>query len=186
VRVAVSGDLDEHRIAALLAEGAPIDVFGVGTRMSTSADAPFLDCAYKLAEYGGIGRRKRSPGKESWPGHKQVYRSLGADGRIVHDTLGLDGAAVQGRPLLQTVLLGGRRSVAQFTPKSVETASEREKLMFRVRAQVDRKILERYARPRHVKAGVPGVAWVRLDQDRAWPSELALRGVQKGAVKDAQ
>jgi HlyD family secretion protein len=64
-------------------------------------------------------------------------------------------------------------STAQFTPKSVETASEREKLMFRVKAQVDRAILERYAR--QVKAGVPGVAWIRLDPRRPWPPELALR-----------
>ena len=75
-------------------------------------------------------------------------------------------------------------SSAQFTPKSVETASEREKLMFRVKAQVDRKILERYAR--HVKAGVPGVAWVRLDQDRPWPPGLALRGAQDGGPEGRQ
>jgi HlyD family secretion protein len=65
-------------------------------------------------------------------------------------------------------------STAQFTPKSVETASEREKLMFRVKAQVDRAILERYAR--HVKAGVPGVAYIRLDLRQPWPPELALQG----------
>jgi HlyD family secretion protein len=66
-------------------------------------------------------------------------------------------------------------SSAQFTPKSVETASERQKLMFRVKAQVDRRLLERYAD--QVKAGVPGVAWIRLDPVRPWPRELALRGV---------
>jgi len=64
-------------------------------------------------------------------------------------------------------------SSAQFTPKTVETASERQKLMFRVKAQVDRAILARYAS--HVKAGVPGVAWVRLDARRPWPPELAVR-----------
>lgn len=64
-------------------------------------------------------------------------------------------------------------SVAQFTPKTVETASERQKLMFRVKAQVARRILERYAG--HVKAGVPGVAWIRLDDRQPWPPELALR-----------
>lgn len=62
-------------------------------------------------------------------------------------------------------------SAAQFTPKSVETASERQKLMFRVKAQVDRDVLERYAS--HVKAGVPGVAWIRLDARQPWPPELA-------------
>jgi HlyD family secretion protein len=64
-------------------------------------------------------------------------------------------------------------SAAQFTPKSVETASERQKLMFRVKAQVDRRVLERYAG--YVKAGVPGVAWVRLDRRTPWPPDLALR-----------
>lgn len=64
-------------------------------------------------------------------------------------------------------------SEAQFTPKSVETASEREKLVFQVKAQVDRRLLARY--PRYIKAGVPGVAWVRLDPRRPWPPELALR-----------
>ncbi|MCA1247953.1 HlyD family efflux transporter periplasmic adaptor subunit [Massilia sp. MS-15] len=64
-------------------------------------------------------------------------------------------------------------SAAQFTPKSVETASEREKLMFRVKAQVDRQVLLRYAD--YVKAGVPGVAWIRLDARAPWPPSLALR-----------
>jgi len=64
-------------------------------------------------------------------------------------------------------------SSAQFTPKSVETASERQKLMFRVKAQVDRQVLLRYAD--YVKAGVPGVAWVRLDARVPWPPTLALR-----------
>lgn len=65
-------------------------------------------------------------------------------------------------------------SSAQFTPKSVETASERQKLMFRVKAQVDRRLLARHAD--QVKAGVPGVAWIRLDPKRPWPAALALRG----------
>ena len=67
-------------------------------------------------------------------------------------------------------------SAAQFTPKTVETASEREKLMFRVKAQVDRAILERYAD--YVKAGVPGVAWIQLDPRQPWPPELALRSAR--------
>ena len=58
----------------LLAAGAPIDGFGIGTHMDTSSDAPSLDCAYKLQEYAGIARRKRSEGKATWPGRKQVYR----------------------------------------------------------------------------------------------------------------
>lgn len=110
VRIVASGDLDEYRIAGLLAAGAPLDVFGVGTRVSTSSDAPFLDCAYKLAEYAGRGRRKRSPGKETWPGRKQVWRRHDAGGTILHDTLGLETEeAPAGRPLLAPAMRAGRR-----------------------------------------------------------------------------
>jgi nicotinate phosphoribosyltransferase len=109
IRIAVSGDLDEHRIGALVADGAPIDAFGVGTRVATSADAPFLDCAYKLAEYAGTGRRKRSAGKATWPGRKQVYRCHDDDGLIRHDTVGLEVEAVQGTPLLEPALRAGAR-----------------------------------------------------------------------------
>lgn len=115
VRIMVSGDLDEFAIARLVAEGAPIDGFGVGTRMATSADAPFLDCAYKLAEYDGMGRRKRSAGKESYPGRKQVFRRLDDDGIIVEDTVGLETEFVRGQPLLQPVMLAGRRCCPAWT-----------------------------------------------------------------------
>lgn len=64
-------------------------------------------------------------------------------------------------------------STAQFTPKTVETASEREKLMFRVRAQIDRDLLREHLE--YVKTGVPGEAWVRLDPTREWPARLALK-----------
>lgn len=63
-------------------------------------------------------------------------------------------------------------STAQFTPKTVETASERQKLMFRVKAQVDRALLQRHIE--HVKTGLPGVAWVRIDPRAPWPDALAL------------
>src|SRR5687768_1130199 len=69
-----SGSLDEYRLHALLSSGAPIDGFGVGTALDVSSDAPSLDCAYKLQEYAGRARRKRSEGKATWPGRKQVYR----------------------------------------------------------------------------------------------------------------
>lgn len=64
-------------------------------------------------------------------------------------------------------------SVAQFTPKTVETASERQKLMFRVKAQIDRDLLQKHLA--QVKTGVPGVAWVKLSPQAAWPQNLALR-----------
>jgi len=62
-------------------------------------------------------------------------------------------------------------STAQFTPKTVETASERQKLMFRVKAQIPPELLRRY--PEQVKTGLPGVAWIRLDADAPWPDRLS-------------
>ncbi|HUI99645.1 MAG TPA: nicotinate phosphoribosyltransferase [Usitatibacter sp.] len=102
-----SGNLDEWRIAALARAGAPIDGFGVGTRMNTSSDAPYLDCAYKLQEYEGEPRRKRSEGKATWPGRKQVYRHVGRDGRFARDLLALADGRRSGRPLLVPYVRGG-------------------------------------------------------------------------------
>ncbi len=109
VQILASGNLDELEIARLCAAGAPIDAFGVGTRLDTSADAPYLDCAYKLEEYAGRPRRKRSWGKATWPGRKQVYRRHGADGLIVADVVALEDERPPGEPLLECVMRGGRR-----------------------------------------------------------------------------
>lgn len=112
VDIFCSGNLDEHEIAGLLAQGAPIDGFGVGTRLDTSADAPYLDCAYKLVEYGGQPRRKRSEGKATWPGRKQVYRCFAADGSLDHDILTLEEDAQQGTPLIRPFMSAGKRLAA--------------------------------------------------------------------------
>lgn len=109
VRIFASGNLDESVIAELIATGAPIDGFGVGTRMNTSADQPYLDCAYKLQEYAGRARRKRSEGKATWPGRKQVYRRIDAAGRLAGDILGLEADPQPGLPLLLPQMRGGRR-----------------------------------------------------------------------------
>ncbi len=74
IAIFASGDLDEYRLADLVDSGCPVDAFGIGTRLDTSEDSPFLDCVYKLQEYAGLARRKRSEGKATWPGRKQVYR----------------------------------------------------------------------------------------------------------------
>lgn len=118
VTIFASGNLDEYRLAELNAQAAPIDGFGVGTRMNTSADAPYLDCAYKLQEYEGIPRRKRSEGKATWPGRKQVYRRHDGHGRPVADLLTLDGDGapgrpLSGRPLIAPVLRAGRPITAR-------------------------------------------------------------------------
>ncbi|CAF0696349.1 nicotinate phosphoribosyltransferase [Candidatus Methylacidithermus pantelleriae] len=112
VEIFASGNLDEHRVGELVAQSAPIDGFGVGTAMDTSSDAPYLDCAYKLQEYEGKPRRKRSEGKETWAGRKQVYRVWGRDGVASKDILALAGERVEGEPLLRPVMKDGKRLYA--------------------------------------------------------------------------
>jgi nicotinate phosphoribosyltransferase len=104
-----SGGLDEMRIGAMLAAGAPIDGFGVGTSLATSSDVPALDCAFKLQEYAGIARRKRSSGKATWPGRKQVWREFNSGGKMSQDVISLEDDAVAGTPLLLPVMRNGKR-----------------------------------------------------------------------------
>jgi nicotinate phosphoribosyltransferase len=117
IKIFASGGLDEDSVAELVASGAPIDGFGVGTSLTTSSDVPALDCAYKLQEYAGTPRRKRSLGKTTWPGRKQVWRRYGADGRIAGDVLSVEDDRQAGEPLLQPVMRGGRR-IAPSPPLS--------------------------------------------------------------------
>jgi len=79
--------------------------------MTTSADAPSLDCAYKLQEYAGRPCRKRSEGKATWPGRKQVYRQYRRDGRCDYDLVTTVQASGAGDPLLHPVMTKGRRLV---------------------------------------------------------------------------
>ncbi|MGE5088551.1 MAG: nicotinate phosphoribosyltransferase [Candidatus Levyibacteriota bacterium] len=108
ITIFASGNLDEYRLRDLVGQHAPIDGYGIGTRMNTSADAPYLDCAYKLQEYEGQARRKRSEGKATWPGRKQVWRRVAADGSFERDTLRLAGEAGDGTALLAPVMRDGR------------------------------------------------------------------------------
>jgi nicotinate phosphoribosyltransferase len=102
VEILVSGDLDEDQIAAMIAVGAPVNAFGVGTRLGTSSDAPYIGMVYKLAEQGCEPRIKLSPGKETLPGRKQLWRTRGAD---VIALVGEDGPPGS-RPLLAPVVVG--------------------------------------------------------------------------------
>ncbi len=129
VGIVASSSLDENGIARLVASGAPIDGFGVGTRMMTSADAPTIDCAYKLVEYRGEGCVKLSQDKPSWPGRKQVWR-LESEGRAFKDVISLQDERLQGRPLLSPVMRQGRRLAAGR--ESLERMRER------VRRELDR------------------------------------------------
>jgi nicotinate phosphoribosyltransferase len=102
-QVFVSGDLNETRIDELVRAGAPIDAFGVGTELGTSFDAPALGGVYKLVEYRGTGRAKRSIAKATLPGRKQVWRSPG-----YRDVIELaDAPAPAGEPLLRRVMRAG-------------------------------------------------------------------------------
>jgi nicotinate phosphoribosyltransferase len=109
ITVLASGNLDEYKITQLLASGAPIDSFGVGTALDTSIDVPALDAVYKLQAYAGVARRKRSEGKATWPGAKQACRAFDASGRMLHDIVQLDDERPAAQPLLQLCMRAGRR-----------------------------------------------------------------------------
>jgi nicotinate phosphoribosyltransferase len=109
VKIVASGGLDEDSLLALSRAGTPIDSYGVGTSLTTSSDAPALDCAYKLQEYAGTARRKRSEGKATWPGRKQVWRRYDERGRLAGDLVSLAGDRHQGEALLRPVMRGGQR-----------------------------------------------------------------------------
>src|SRR5262249_14322659 len=126
VVIFASGNLDEYAITELLAAGAPIDGFGIGTRLDTSADVPYLDCAYKLEEYAGRPRRKRSEGKANWPGRKQVYRRFAPDGRMREDVVTLEDAPEAGEPLLVPVLRSGHRVGSLPTPAAARAHAAAE------------------------------------------------------------
>jgi len=109
ITIFASSDLDEYALREILDAGAPVDGFGVGTRMDTSSDVPYLDCAYKLQEYAGNPRRKRSEGKQTWPGCKQVYRNYDDDGCMAWDVVTVEGEVLPGEALLTPVMCGGCR-----------------------------------------------------------------------------
>lgn len=125
-RIIVSGDLDEWKIAGLVAAGAPIDTFAVGTTLVTPDDAPALGGVYKLVELdeGGVIRSvmKRSEGKVTWPGAKQVWRASD-NGVALHDmvTLADEPGPPDAEPLLNLVM---RQGVRTAPPTSLEESRE--------------------------------------------------------------
>ena len=126
VHIFASGGLNEDEIAQLIAAGAPIDGFGVGTDMGVSRDAPALDIAYKLVEYAGRGRVKLSPGKAILPGRKQIFR-VERDGLADHDVLGRHDEADPGRPLMRQVMRDGvRLAEGRVSPDDARECARRE------------------------------------------------------------
>jgi nicotinate phosphoribosyltransferase len=121
LKIFASATLDEYAIQEILSTGAPIDGFGVGVKMGTSEDVPFLDMVYKLAEYEGQPKMKLSTDKSTLPGRKQIYRQM-TNGLAAHDVIGLWEEAHDGVPLLVKVMEGGRR-VAR--PDSIQACRAR-------------------------------------------------------------
>ncbi|MFQ5743566.1 MAG: nicotinate phosphoribosyltransferase [Acidobacteriota bacterium] len=112
-KIFASGGLDEHEIHRLLAAGAEVDAFGVGTELGTSGDAPSLDSTYKLVAYADAAGEEKpviklSTGKTTLPGRKQVWRLGDGSGRFARDTIGLVGERLEGEPLLLPAMRDGQ------------------------------------------------------------------------------
>ncbi len=123
VRIVASGGLDEYAIERLVADSAPIDMFGVGTRVGVSADAPSCDMVYKMVSYNGRPVMKLSEGKESLPAAKQVFRQYGSDGMMASDVIGLSTETPSsGEPLLVLAMQDGHHVIP---PNEISDARQR-------------------------------------------------------------
>ena len=120
VKILASGGLDEYELETLVNDGAPIDLFGVGTKAGVSADAPWSDMAYKLVCFDDRPVMKLSPDKVSLPGAKQVFRTKDADGMFAKDIIALhDEELPGGLPLLEEVMRNGKRTGQPVTLEEV-------------------------------------------------------------------
>jgi len=126
VIILVSGGVNEDTLQTMAREKAPIDGCGIGVSLDVSTDVPALDCAYKLQEYAGIPRRKRSEGKATWPGRKQVWRSYDALGRMVGDTLSVEGDTQKGETIIRQVMRGGKRALSAPTLTQIRDQAVRD------------------------------------------------------------
>ncbi|MGA8050898.1 MAG: nicotinate phosphoribosyltransferase [Burkholderiales bacterium] len=154
IRIFASGGLDEYELEKLFP--APIDGYGVGTSLVTSSDAPGLDCAYKLQEYAGIARRKRSEGKATWPGRKQVFRSDEGD------LIALATEEHAGAPLLRPAMRAGKRLAP---PPALEA----------IRVHAREELTRLPARLRSLERAEPGYRVEVSDAVRALANEVDQR-----------
>lgn len=137
VGIMASGNLDEFKVEVLVEAGAPIDFYAVGTRLGVSADAPYLDIAYKLVEYERRPILKLSSGKKTWIGKKQVYRHYDTEGKMDHDRICLlDSSDSDGEPLLDLVMKEGKptRPPESLTAIRARFGEEWERLPQKYRA----------------------------------------------------
>jgi nicotinate phosphoribosyltransferase len=161
VTIFASGGIDETTIAKIIQSGAPIDGFGIGSSLTTSSDAPGLDCVYKLEEYAGLPRRKRSAGKATWPGRKQVWRRFESDGTMARDILSVEGDKQAGEPLIELVMRGGKRLAPAPTLAQIRSRAARD--------------LERLPEPLR-----------RLEPDASYPAEVSETLTRLAAEVDAR
>jgi nicotinate phosphoribosyltransferase len=145
VQIFVSGDLDEDRIDALLRSGAAMDAFGVGTALSTSADAPHVGVIYKLVEVEEHGQvrsaAKFSEAKKTYPGRKQIFRFSGDNGKFSGDIIGLDDEQFPGAvPLLVPAMRGGKRLESFALEPSAAVIAARDRFLT-ARARLPERIL---------------------------------------------
>ena len=172
VTIFASSGLDEDDLSRLRREGAPIDGFGIGTSLTTSSDAPALDCAYKIQEYAGVARRKRSAGKATWPGRKQVWRSYGADGRMSGDVIALEDDPHAGEPLLVRVMRAGRRVERPFEITEARKSAARD--LARLPEPL-RRLKQEWSYPVNMACGLVRLA-EQVDRDYASAEGGASRG----------
>src|SRR5262252_1847256 len=130
-KIFASGDLNEFKIAELIAAGAPIDLFGVGTDLSTSRDAPALGGVYKLVEIEFDGRvspkMKLSRDKATYPYRKQVWRATAGDGSFAGDVIArADEIDLPGAPLLSIVMREGRLVAPAPRPQEMQERARRQ------------------------------------------------------------
>jgi nicotinate phosphoribosyltransferase len=179
VTIFASGGLDEDQLAAFAQQDAPIDGLGIGTSLTTSSDAPTLDCVYKLQEYAGLPRRKRAVNKATWPGRKQVWRRYDAEGRMAGDVLSLDtpsssspasggGLGGGGEPLIRLVMQGGKRMQPPLSLEEIRRHARRELELL----------------PQALRPMVPGTAYpVEVaDELKALAAEVDRRLQMQGAA----
>jgi nicotinate phosphoribosyltransferase len=131
IQIFVSGGIDEYELLEFAAADAPIDGVGIGTALTTSEDAPAFDCAYKLQEYADTPKRKRSEGKATWPGRKQVYRSYDQQAVMQGDLLTVDGAEPSAGfedavPLIEPVMREGERTGAADILQNARGRADRQ------------------------------------------------------------
>ncbi|MFL9879979.1 HlyD family efflux transporter periplasmic adaptor subunit [Herbaspirillum rhizosphaerae] len=180
----------QARAAAAAINAARMQAIGAAATVTAASatvariDADINDSALTAPRSGRIQYRVAQPGEVLAGGGKvlnlvdlsDVYMTffvpetvagklaIGSDVRLI-----LDAASQYVIPAKVSYVA----STAQFTPKTVETANERQKLMFRVKAQIDRELLVKHLKL--VKTGLPGVAWVKLSEQTEWPAELNVK-----------